>query len=365
MPKFFVLICGLAFLSFPVYADDSAVYRDAYDFARQTYVEPLTYEQIAVKTLQGLHEVDNRLRVADDSVRLTLYYQARVVRSFTKPDPDDRDAWLALTGEVIAAAKKISPQAKRRDFDIPDLTLAALIKSLDSDSKYYLSPEDHRQNLPLHRRNYAERRIDDILYLKIVAFNNYTLASAKETLQNNRTAKGIILDLRGSPGGLLSAAVDIADLFLDGGIIVSVQGRSEKPVRFYNSKEGNELSKAPMVVLIDGETASAAEVLAAALQDQGRAKVVGTLSFGKGSIQELELLPNNSEMALTTAYFYTPSGRRLHRQGVIPDICTAFYPDGKDVKRLLGYKPDYPCEKEARETAELDIEIARALLNRD
>ena len=361
-------ILSLLFALLPVVsasAEDDGIYRQAFSFALRSYIKPLSSEQLTVKTLQGLHNVDDQLRVADDAKRLTLYYKAGIVRSFAKPESEELTAWLDLVEAVVASARKASPKAMRRDFDIPDITLAAMVKSLDKDSKYHLSPEGQGEEVLRHQRNYAERRIEDILYLKIIAFNNYTLNSVKKTLQSNHDAKGIILDLRGSPGGLLSAAVDIADLFLDGGIVVSVQGREDKPIKFYNSREGNELSAAPLAVLVDAKTASAAEVLAAALQEQGRAKVIGTRSYGKGSIQELKLLPNNSEMALTTAYFYTPSGRRLHQQGVIPDICTAFFPDDKDIKRLLDHKPDYPCEKEARENAGLDIELARTLLGRD
>ena len=126
----------------------------------------------------------------------------------------------------------------------------------------------------------------------------------------------------------------------------------------YNAKEGNEISDIALIVLVDGKTASAAEVLAAALQEQGRAKVVGSKSFGKGSIQELKLLPNNSEIALTTAYFYTPSGRKLHQEGIMPDICTAF---AKTEQEAISAK-NYSCEKEGRENKQLDIDIAKRLI---
>lgn len=358
MLKKLVVLGLLLGLPFQVKAAETEIYRQAYEFVSQNYVAPLRLEDISIKTLQGLHEADTNLRLADDGKRLTLYHKAAVVRSFYKPQSKEAAVWAELSADILKEAKRVSKKAKSKDFELPDITLKAMIKNLDADSKYYLSPEDSGKDWSRHQRHFASREEDGVLYIKIVAFNKHTFAALQEAVKEHQKVKGIILDLRGSPGGLLNVAIDIADAFLDEGIIVSQQGREDKPIKFYNAKEGNEISDIALIVLVDGKTASAAEVLAAALQEQGRAKVVGSKSFGKGSIQELKLLPNNSEIALTTAYFYTPSGRKLHQEGIMPDICTAF---AKTEQEAISAK-NYSCEKEGRENKQLDIDIAKRLI---
>ena len=156
---------------------------------------------------------------------------------------------------------------------------------------------------------------------------HFTLQSADELLEQIRymqenhagPLKGIVLDIRGNPGGVLKPAVTIADGFLDGGLIVSTRGRSPNQVE-YTAKPGQWLEGIPVVVLVNGGTASASEVLAGALQDHGRALVVGQTTFGKGSVQSVLNLRNGGGMRLTTARYYTPSGRSIQARGIQPDI---------------------------------------------
>ena len=131
-------------------------------------------------------------------------------------------------------------------------------------------------------------------------------------------ATGLVLDLRGDPGGLLSEAVETASAFLDGGAVVSYARRGEAPQRL--DAEGHGDTTTPLVVLVDGSTASAAEVVAGALQDRGRAVVVGARTFGKGTVQEPHRLPDGSSLALTVARYTLPSGRSVEGVGIEPDI---------------------------------------------
>ncbi|MCW2598956.1 MAG: carboxyl-terminal protease [Frankiales bacterium] len=131
-------------------------------------------------------------------------------------------------------------------------------------------------------------------------------------------ATGIVLDLRGDPGGLLSEAVETASVFLNGGHVVTYTRRGEEPQHL--DAEGRGDTRTPLVVLVDGGTASAAEVVAGALQDRGRAVVVGSRTFGKGSVQEPHTLPDGSSLALTVARYYLPSGRSVEGVGIEPDI---------------------------------------------
>ncbi|MCB1822915.1 MAG: peptidase S41, partial [Candidatus Competibacteraceae bacterium] len=132
--------------------------------------------------------------------------------------------------------------------------------------------------------------------------------------------KGLILDLRNNPGGVLNGAVDVADDFLDDGVIVQTKGRDQDSEQTFNATTGDLLEKAPMVVLVNGGSASASEIVAGALQDHRRALVLGERTFGKGSVQTILPLGNGAAVKLTTARYYTPNGRSIQAEGIKPDI---------------------------------------------
>ena len=187
--------------------------------------------------------------------------------------------------------------------------------------------------------NTVQLRIDQSVgILKLERFNASTAANLRNALTQAQTilgphAAGYILDLRGNPGGLLDQAVAVADLFIRHGRIVSTAGRHPESWQRFDANGEDVLHERPLVVLMDGHSASASEIVAAALQDSGRAVVVGAVSFGKGSVQTVTRLPNDGELFLTWARMYAPSGYTLHRQGVQPTICTSH--DDNDVDGVL------------------------------
>ncbi|MGH8313352.1 MAG: S41 family peptidase, partial [Gammaproteobacteria bacterium] len=132
--------------------------------------------------------------------------------------------------------------------------------------------------------------------------------------------KGLVLDLRNNPGGLLDAAVDVSDDFLNSGVIVSARGRAPDSNFVRCATPGDILNGAPMVVLVNAGTASAAEITAGALQDDHRALILGTRTFGKGSVQTVIPLPEGGALKLTTSLYYTPTGRSIQAEGISPDI---------------------------------------------
>src|SRR5208282_1621610 len=166
---------------------------------------------------------------------------------------------------------------------------------------------------------------DNIAYVRITTFNEQTdvgLNNAMKNLKQQAGNKilGVVLDLRNDPGGLLDQAVAVADAFLDKGEIVSTRGRRSEDAQRYNARPGDVAAGLPMVVLINGGSASASEIVAGALQDHHRAILLGTRSFGKGSVQTIIPLPGHGAMRLTTARYYTPSGRSIQAKGIDPDI---------------------------------------------
>ncbi|MAK61660.1 MAG: peptidase S41 [Ponticaulis sp.] len=166
---------------------------------------------------------------------------------------------------------------------------------------------------------------EDIGYLRISAFNERTTDLLKESLSEleselgNKPA-GLILDLRNNPGGLLDQAVSVSSMFLDSGEVVSTRGRDPRDIERYNADRGERFKEVPIIVLINGGSASAAEIVAGALQDKGRAKLLGMTSFGKGSVQTvIPLSAQRGALRLTTARYYTPSGRSIQSTGIEPD----------------------------------------------
>jgi carboxyl-terminal processing protease len=167
---------------------------------------------------------------------------------------------------------------------------------------------------------------DRVGYVRISQFGQDTSAGFKNAVQNlqresNGKLKGLVLDLRNDPGGLLAAAIDVSGDLLDGGTVVSIRGRDASENRSFSAPaHGDMLAGVPVVVLINGASASASEIVAGALQDRHRAKVMGTQSFGKGSVQTVIPLKGHGAVRLTTALYYTPSGRSIQDEGIAPDV---------------------------------------------
>jgi len=199
--------------------------------------------------------------------------------------------------------------------------------------------------------------------------------------ESKGSLKGLVLDLRNNPGGLLDQAVKISDRFIDSGLIVSVEGRKEdQKLKFYAHPDGN-LARYPLIVLVNGGSASGAEIVAGAIQDHGRGILVGTQTFGKGSVQTIIPLKDGSGLRLTTARYYTPNGRSIQAKGIVPDIVvkplkpeeekevvTPKLPAEKDLERhLMDVEKGVPKEKEkpkkeeGKEKKPVDNQLERAL----
>jgi carboxyl-terminal processing protease len=170
------------------------------------------------------------------------------------------------------------------------------------------------------------RMLDNqIGYIRLAQFqenSSQELRSALSALesQNGKKLRGVVLDLRNNPGGLLGEAIEIVDEFIDQGLIVSVRGRTEGQAREYYATKNGDFQEYPIVVIVNDGSASASEVVAEALQDSKRATILGTNTFGKGSVQTIIRLEDGSGLKLTTAKFYAPSGRSISEIGVTPDV---------------------------------------------
>ncbi len=223
-------------------------------------------------------------------------------------------------------------------------------------------------------------------YIRLSQFQEKTDGDFEKAMkaleqESNGALKGLVLDLRNNPGGLLDSAAQIANRFIDSGLIVSVEGRREDQNRKYYAHPDGNVSHYPLVVLVNGGSASGAEIVAGAIQDYGRGIIVGTQTFGKGSVQTIIPLKDGSGLRLTTARYFTPSGRSIQAKGIVPDIIVKpsraeeekevvipKLPAERDLERhLMDMEKGVPKEKEkskkeeVKEKKPVDHQLERAL----
>ncbi|MDO9586183.1 MAG: S41 family peptidase [Syntrophales bacterium] len=216
-----------------------------------------------------------------------------------------------------------------------DMTITEAVKKMrgPKDTKVTLTimrenmpkPQDFVLTRDIIKIKSVKSKIFDkhIGYIRLAAFQERTTEDLKKAVQEleaiTNPLKGLILDLRNNPGGLLPQAIEVSDVFMKSGTIVSTRGKAKNMESNLASNDGDE-PDCPIVVLVNGGTASAAEIVAGALQDNGRALIIGTQTFGKGSVQTIIPLEDGSALKLTTAKYYTPNGRSIQAEGIAPDI---------------------------------------------
>ncbi len=232
-------------------------------------------------------------------------------------------------------------QVRRRDIKInndftKDMTLTDAVKRMRGPKGSKVSLTIHRDGMPdlfsvsvtravIRIQSVKSKELDGYGYLRVSTFQENTDDDVEHALgtfskQEHGKIKGVVLDLRDDPGGLLNQAVKVADEFLNGGMIVYTEGRLENQRQKYFAHRKDDFTDYPMVVLVNGGSASASEIVAGALQDHRRAVVVGTQTFGKGSVQTILPLDDKSALKLTTARYLTPNGRSIQAVGITPDV---------------------------------------------
>ena len=191
-------------------------------------------------------------------------------------------------------------------------------------------------------RSVRFERDGDVGYIRITSFNEQTQSGLENAIKEltgligKDRVKGFILDLRNNPGGLLDQAISVTDAFLNKGEIVSTRGRRSEDTQRYNARNGDLVDGKPVIILLNGGSASASEIVAGALQDHQRATILGTRSFGKGSVQTIIPLGSDGAIRLTTARYFTPSGRSIQATGIDPDIEVSQEIDEEHQRRITG-----------------------------
>lgn len=301
-------------------ADEETIYKAVFASAL-TVLDP--YSRYATR----LDAAGSRLvreGVIGLGVRLELSDGGALVKALVNEGPGDI-AGLKLNDTIIEAngvslANRSLADIRRRLDGSAGTTVTLTVRRPGGDAPFVVSAA-----LELVVPDTVTSHISGgVLELAVRSFNQRTAYAVERAVTEARRytkLKGIVLDLRGNPGGLLDQAVEMSDLFLDDGTIVTLRGRHPGANQDYAAHPGDIASGIPIAVIVDGKSASAAEIVAAALQDNHRAAVVGTVSWGKGSVQTLRRLPNGAEVALTWARAQSPRGVALHGLGLLPNIC--------------------------------------------
>src|ERR1700732_312537 len=346
----------------PADAADLGLIQDAMKQVEKNYVAPVTGDELAKDALKGML---TRLDPHSDYMDQEQYQQMAAV---TRGQFGGIGVELTLEGKVPEVISPIdgTPAAEAgiepgdRIVKIDALPTTGM--DVEEVVKRLRGPAGSRVTLSIARndrgafdvtltRNVirvvsvkSDLKPNNIGYARITTFTENTaseLAGAIERMKARTQGRlnGFLLDLRNDPGGLLDASIDVAGVFLDGGVVVTTRGRNATDDHVYRAQAtGDVLRGTPMVVLINSASASAAEIVAGALQDHRRATVMGTRSFGKGSVQTIIPLEGRGALRLTTALYYTPSGRSIQGQGITPDRVATLPKDPQVANAVVTYE---------------------------
>lgn len=348
---FSVLLLSTALVLFsatPLFSETDKVYQNLIIFSdvineiEKSYVDPVESDTIIIKAIQGMvksldpHstylnpeefatlEDDTKGEFSGIGVVMIIKDNILTVISPIEGSPAYRagikagDIIIKVNGESTHDMSISEAVNKIKGPKGSSLTLTVLRKK-----EKKITFDLVRADIPLTSVKSAELQ-PGYAYMSISNFNENTSAELTEALETFEAMPtpltGLVLDLRGNPGGLLKQAVEISDLFINEGVIVSIKGRKDSEAQIWKAHENSVVRDYPIVVLINAGSASASEIVAGALQEHKRALVLGTTSFGKGSVQNVKKFSDGSALKLTVARYYTPSGRSIQAEGIKPDI---------------------------------------------
>lgn len=339
---------GIACSPLPSYAEKDDIYdmlnlfSDVFQRVRSDYVEPVKDNEVIESAINGM------LSALDPHSGYLSEKNFKDMQIQTKGEFGGLGIEVTMDNGLIKVISPIddTPAFKAgiqagdfisaiNDEPIMGMTLADAVDKMrgapDTKIKVTILREGEKEPLEITLmraiikiRSVRSRAEGDMVYLRITEFDEHTIEGVNTEWEKQKkaigTVKGVVLDLRNNPGGLLDQAVAVSDAFLEEGEIVSTRGRDPENTKRFMAHAGDISGGLPIVVLINNGSASASEIVSGALQDHKRAVVMGVKSFGKGSVQTIIPLPNHGAMRLTTARYYTPSGRSIQAKGIEPDI---------------------------------------------
>ncbi len=389
-------------LSNPIY-EDLRVFTDVLGLLQKEYVEETKSKDLVYGAIKGMLETldphsaflppnmykemqeETKGRFEGLGIEITLKEGVLTVVSPIEDTPAFKagiqagDQIVRIDGELTKALTLMESVKRMRGPKGSKVTLTIMREGFPKPRDYTLI----RDVIPVRSVRYEvlEKQYG---YIRLFQFQEKTdndFQKAVKALEEETKGglKGLILDLRNNPGGLLDQAVKVSDRFIESGLIVSIEGRrEEQKMKFNAHPQEDNLTRYPLVVLVNGGSASGAEIVAGAIQDHGRGIILGTQTFGKGSVQTIFSLKDGSGLRLTTARYYTPSGRTIQAKGIVPDIIVKpalpeeekaappKQPTEKDLERHLMDNKEKEKEKEkpkveVKEKKPVDQQLERAL----
>ncbi len=343
---------SIIFTAYTAQADDKSFLATVFTTISDKHLTEVASEDLSVSGLKVLSSIDKNLTFANGKDMVYLYYKGKSAAMWRKPKNNkDTKAWASLVVEIIEKAAKISPTVNQQKEDIAEKVIHDSVDALQDHSQYHFAEEPDKD---ISQDRFSAQSYDNILYVRIKEFGTNTPKLFRNAIISRPHTSGIILDLRGNHGGQLSSAIEIAQMFIDDGIIVSTIGRGDEAVKYYVAHTQPQIINLPLAVLIDKNTASSAEMLAAALQEQIQATIIGTISYGKGTIQDTFVFDNGGRLALTTAEFFAPSGSKIEKIGILPDYCIL------NDQQLTNNS----CSQQKREGRPFDVDFAQKILKK-
>jgi carboxyl-terminal processing protease len=407
------LVCVLSlwglYAALPAVALDRQVYKNlklfnqVLDMVQKNYVEPVEQKTLIQGAINGMMksldphssfmtaemykelEVETRGSFGGIGIEITILKDVLTVVSPIEDTPAFQagikagDQIIKIDGKSTKDITIMEAVSKLRGPKDSKVTLTILRETLDKPTDIVIT----RSIIKI--KSIKARMYDDrIGYIRIAAFQEKTVDDLRKALKDldgpTQSLKGLILDMRNNPGGLLTQAVEISDVFLKSGVIVSTRGKAKNLDNEFSARDNGDEPVCPIVILVNEGTASAAEIVSGALQDNRRALIVGAQTFGKGSVQTVIPLEDGSALKLTTAKYYTPSGRSIQAEGIAPDIIIKYQrpfdeKEGvadrmreRDLKGHIkspkekenGQKPEEPAKKE-KDDLTLDNQLKGAI----
>lgn len=329
---------------------------DVYQIIKNNYVEPIDSKELIYNAMKGMaNNLDPHSQFLDKEERDTLFNNIngefagigieylkvkntiKVIAPLEgtpayKAGIKAGDIIFKINNKDISTFKSVDMAAKQLKGKVGEKVTLTLLRD-----KKELSFEIQKDIIKVVSTT-SKIVSNEFGYVRVSAFQKNTALEVQKEISKiseNKEIKGLIIDLRGNPGGLLDEAINMSDLFLDDSVIVFTKDRTGTK-NYYNAKDGQIIREIPMVVLIDGGSASASEIVAGALQDHKRAIIIGSKSFGKGSVQNIIEFNDGNAIKLTTSRYYTPNGRSIQAKGIVPDveIDTISVVNNKPVKRV-------------------------------
>lgn len=320
------LIIALLWHLTPVHAYEFKQLNHFFDILENNYAPQINIKQLFSYSEKYLTEIDSKIHLSHNDSQAFLYKEDKLVEIFNLPQDTSFASWKQTFSTILSAGCVHSKAISSSSSILESKILSSIIKQLD---KYtHLSP------MSTQHLAFEATIKDNILYVKLERFLAGQTESLKQIISQYPSIDGMILDIRDNHGGQFNEALKIADLFLDNTLMAYSQEKNQ-PLRFYRAHRGDILKGKPLIVLINEQTASSAELVAAALSEQSRATLIGTKTYGKGSIQQKHQLEDKI-LYLTSGYFYTPSGQKINETGIMPQICT-----GQGQNCLNSDKKDY------------------------